>query len=308
MNNENTSQGSGEVRIKSTSNEVLGPVVNWVRSETNETGSYSILRYVDLDGQLQKLDYKHLTEKDPYPLPLPVDREGYCSIEQSAQYWATGHGDWINVQEAINRFAKRAPRRIFDFGCATGRFLRHVHLFGGLETHGSDLAPANVDWVGKYLPEPINVVANTTDPELPYDDNFFDVVTAFSVFSHIDDGANEWLAELSRITHPDGVLYLTIQNQAAWSAVNDRPGSLEHLQKANSVPGNIFVSKDLFDGSMPSERIVFRMSQDNTYNRNVWLTNDYVREHWSQMFDVLMIADNAHTCFQAPVIMRTRNG
>ena len=167
--------------------------------------------------------------------------------------------------------------------------------FSELETYGSDLAPANVNWVRRHLPESLNVVENSTDANLPFDDHFFDVVTAFSVFTHIDIGWEDWLAELVRITNPNGLLYITIQNQAAWDKVVDRPGALEHLMRANNIAGNLHVDADIFNQPMPQERIVFRMSNDNVYNCNVWCTDQFVRDQWSKYADVLAIANNAHT-------------
>ena len=38
------------------------------------------------------------------PIPMPVDREGYCSVEHSSRYWATGYSDWLNVREAVKRY------------------------------------------------------------------------------------------------------------------------------------------------------------------------------------------------------------
>ncbi len=269
-------------------------------------GKPTVLRYVDLDGVAQTLDYRDLIDRDPWPIPMPIDREGYGSVDTSHQFWATGYGDWLNVRAAVQRYAVESKAgRLFDFGCASGRFLRHVLTFSELEPIGCDFAPANVDWVKRHLPDRVQVVLNSVEPKLPFPDNHFDVVTAFSVFTHIDSGDEQWLLELRRIVRPDGLLYVTIQNQAAWDKVIDRPGSLEHMRNANNVAGNLHVGEELFKRPMPSDRIVFRMSNANIYNCNVWLTDEYVRKHWSRHFGILQIAANAHTGFQSVVIMRS---
>ena len=264
----------------------------------------AIHRYVNLEGEPQVLEFRDLAQQDPYPIPLPVDREGYGTIEHSAQHWATGHGDWLNVKSACEQFLDAAPKRLLDFGCATGRFLRHAMIFDNLETHGCDFAPANIEWVHRHLPPEMNVVLNTASPHLSYPDNFFDIVTAFSVFTHIDDGESEWLAELSRIIHPKGIAYITVQNEESWHLVPQRPGMYEHLEKANLVEGNLQVNKELFDSSMPQDRIVFRKSEAKVYNCNVWHSNKFVNENWARRFEILKIAANSHTSFQSVVIMR----
>ncbi|MEM9409817.1 MAG: class I SAM-dependent methyltransferase [Planctomycetota bacterium] len=292
----------GQTREKATDLEtVLPPVSKLIEN------SHSILNYVDLDGRDQKLDYRELAAQDPYPIPMPVDREGYGSVETSNQFWATGYGDWLNVKEAMRRFDVSSENgKLFDFGCASGRFLRHVATFSELESQGCDFAPANVAWVQKYLPDNISVTLNTSRPDLPFGDGEFDVVTAFSVFTHIDQGEEDWLAELTRITKPNGILYLTIQNEAAWEKVNHRPGALEHLSRANLIEGNLKVSNETFDGPMPQDKIVFRMSDQDVYSCNVWHTNEYVLRNWSKHIEVLQIASCGHTGYQSPVIAKPK--
>ncbi len=244
---------SGQVRAKDSAlDNVLPPVGELVSDKP------TILSYVNLDGVEQKLDYRHLTAFDPMPIPMPIDREGYGSVETSAQYWATGHGDWLNVSEAIERHVQLDDQndrrsKLLDFGCATGRFLRHAWAFGSekIESWGCDFAPANVQWTKRYLTPEIRIFLNTDAPHLPFADEYFDVVTAFSVFTHIDLLEDAWLLELRRITHRRGILYLTIQNEAAWKKVTTRPGSLSHLMRANQVPGNIVVNEELFHSPMP---------------------------------------------------------
>lgn len=271
----------------------------------------TVLRYVDLKGAEQELDYRHLTQYDPMPIPMPIDREGYGSVENSPHYWASGHGDWLNVSEAIERYVQlddknNARLQLLDFGCATGRFLRHAWTFGSkkIDTWGCDFAPPNVQWAKKYLSPDIKIFLNTDVPHLPFPDEYFDVVTAFSVFTHIDMLEDAWLLELRRITNHNGILYLTIHNEATWKKVTTRPGSLTRMMRANDVPGNIEVSEELFKGPMPQDRLVLRMSNDNIYNSNVMFTSDYVHKNWSRYFEIMDIADNAHACFQSPVIMR----
>lgn len=135
----------------------------------------------DLDGAEQVIDYGELACADPYPIPVPIDREGYATVDTSHQFWATGYGDWLNVQQALKAHRGDKPSRLFEFGCATGGFLRHVMLFSDLEPTGSDFAPANVEWVKRRLPTDIGIGLNSSKPSLPYPDNHFDVVTAFSV-------------------------------------------------------------------------------------------------------------------------------
>lgn len=268
------------------------------------------IQYTDLDGQLQTIDYRALTEHDPYPIPMPIDREGYGNVEDSPHHWATGQCDWLNVQSAMDRYLPTRPAdqpiRLLDFGCATGRFLRHPALFGGdqIDAWGCDFSPENIQWNKTHLPPTIKTFLNNANPHLPFPDGYFDVITAFSVFTHIDQFEDAWLLELRRITRDDGLLYLTTQNDAMWKIAPTRPSYVKHLAHANKVPSNpVVVTEEMHQQPMPMDRIVFQMSESDVYNCNVWHSDNYLRTHWSRYFDIHHIADTAHGSFQSPVIM-----
>ncbi|MEZ6092707.1 MAG: class I SAM-dependent methyltransferase [Pirellulaceae bacterium] len=265
-----------------------------------ETAKYHTFQYVDLDSNEVTIDFAEPAQADPLPIPMPVDREGYGTVDNSHRYWATGLGDWRNVATAIRQFLpepfveETRPKRLFDFGCATGRFLRHVWLDQEyrLEPWGCDFSPENIAWNKRHLPSDFRILLNHSFPQLPFPDGFFDVVTAFSVFTHIDLFEEAWLLELARITRSDGLLYLTIQNEATWAKVANRPDYIRHIGKAAEFTQDVEFSDDMFNRPMSSERIVFQMSPQRNYNCNVWHSNNYITDNWSRFANVLKIANN----------------
>ena len=265
--------------------------------------------FFDLDGNRTFIQPSEFASKDPYPLPMPVDREGYLKEENSDRYWASGLADWLNVAEAIQRYGNglASTSSILDFGCASGRFLRHAafQTAAPIQVYGCDLAPANIDWMKKHLPSSINKTVNSNDPCLPFKDSSFDIVTAFSVFTHIDKSEESWLLELKRVIKPDGLLYVTIHNEASWNRISYRPATIRQFEHQNSFEENLEVTPEMMSGSMPHERMVFRKDHELVYNCNVWHSNGYVAREWSKHFEILHIADNAHGNFQSPVIMRS---
>lgn len=293
------------VHKKSTNiNEVLPPI-----GELLADLKHTISHYRDLDGQECKLDFKELAASDPNPIPMPVDREGYGTVKSSPYHWATGHCDWLNVQTAIQRHLKpqaNQPIRLLDFGCASGRFLRHASVFGGekYDVWGCDFAVENINWNKRHFPASIKTFLNNASPHLPFPDNYFDVVTAFSVFTHIDHFEDAWLLELRRVTQPGGLLYLTAQNDAMWNIYLESPYLLEHLSRANKIDSNtIHVDEALFQSPMPENRLVFRMSDSEVYNCNVWHSDEYLRANWGRYFNIHDICNQAHNSWQAAVLL-----
>ena len=294
-------------RIKPTQIDKIRPPVS------QSTSKHPLVRwYVDLQGEMQKLEFEDLVGRDAFPIPTPIDREGYLP-DHDHYYWVSGHTDWINIQSAVKEFNIQPQPgnkkiRLLDIGCATGRVLRHVHIFGNdqFEVWGSDLAPANVDWVKRYLPEAIQVSANLSEPPLDYPDNFFDVVTAFSVIPHIGKLERQWLVELNRVTHPDGLLFLTVGNEATWAASAEREHTVEHFVKSNDIAGNSEFSKATFEQPLPQDRLVRRHTTSDIYNCFTWHSNRYMHEQWGDIMQIHRIVDQAHMRYQSVLLARPK--
>ena len=295
-----------QFRTKATDIEnVLPAISTWPREKLRR------YRYTDLEGERVSLNPGDFAHLDPHPLPKPIDREGYATEENSDRYWVSGLADWRNITSAIQRYLGDASMvRLLDFGCASGRVLRHAltqpieTTQAPVEVWGCDLAPANIAWIKKHMPSQLNCRVNSTDPKLPFDDDQFDIVTAFSVFTHIDENETNWLLELKRIVRSGGLLYLTIHNDATWSRAKDRPATIKQIEHQNTFDDNLKIVSEMLSKPMPKERIVFRKNQAEVYNCNVWHSDAYIRREWGQHFEILQIADNAHGNFQTPVIMR----
>lgn len=107
--------------------------------------------------------------------------------------------------------------KALDFGCGYGRITR---LFL------KDLAPGNLFAADTYTKSielfdacfkdcgfPMsNLIHNAPFPSLPFADASIDLITAFSVFSHLrEDAAIAWLTEFARILKPGGIIAMTIR-------------------------------------------------------------------------------------------------
>ena len=103
-------------------------------------------------------------------------------------------------------------QRILDLGCGCGRIVRHLPAMTSAEIHGADYNPRLVRWCTANLKG--RFTRNKLHPPLPYPDAHFDVVYLVSVFTHLRaETQREWLAELRRVTRPDGVILITFHDE-----------------------------------------------------------------------------------------------
>ena len=156
--------------------------------------------------------------RDALPVPAAADRERYFDGDDLA-YWLSGYGDFLLLAE----LAELGGRRVLDFGSSSGRVLRHLHTYAGAEVTGVDIGVQAVAWARHHLPFP--VVQGTVLPTLPFADASFDVIFAGSVFTHIDQGEEAWLAELRRVLKPDGVALVTFHPERLWGEMRDDPAT-----------------------------------------------------------------------------------
>ncbi len=131
------------------------------------------------------LDFKEALERDNGPLPLTKDREGYNGPDHFS-FWAGGLRDarlllGVAVQHGVT------VNDYLDFGCASGRVLRHMALERPeSRATGCDINRLHVEWCNAHLPSNCLVFQNHSIPSLPLPDDSVDVVSAYSVFTHIE--------------------------------------------------------------------------------------------------------------------------
>ena len=110
--------------------------------------------------------------------------------------------------------AQKGPGNILEFGCANARVLR---WFADWAEHGEawgvDIDSDLVLWCHQNLSPPFHFTVSTTQPSLFFEDRFFSLVFATSIFTHIDDLYLSRICELRRITKPGGFVFITIHDE-----------------------------------------------------------------------------------------------
>jgi SAM-dependent methyltransferase len=159
---------------------------------------------------------KGRTESGGTPVPPAQLRVRIAPAQGDLELFLTSgavHADLI--QQLLSDFGSdvliAAP--ILDFGCGCGRIARH---WEGLEVdlHGCDLNPRMVDWCRTNLLFG-RFDVNGLEPPLPYGNDSFGLIYAFSVLTHLPEQMQrEWMREFERVLRPGGFLLVSTQGES----------------------------------------------------------------------------------------------
>ncbi len=227
-------------------------------------------------------------------------RSGLALASQSASFYA-------KLRDGYERHARRplADASVLDFGCGWGRLTRCLLR---------DVAPGRL-----YGCDPVegileicraNGVAATLarsaflPDRLPFDEPF-DLAFAFSVFTHLSEAAHErCLRALHRALRPGGLLVVTVRPPAYLEYCALMHPVLDAL--GADVPAALTAPRYLFvpHAAVPVHPQL-RDGGEIDYGETV-ITFAYMRERWSELFELLevrLLLDDPH---QVMATMRRR--
>jgi SAM-dependent methyltransferase len=273
--------------------EVLPPVSHHVDLEP----------WVKLDDVEMEYPLEKYIEHDKFPLPSKCDREGYHG-DRHYDYWLSGLKDYLSIKQILVRYGTSlgGPAAVLDFGCASGRVLRHFLCHEpGIEIWGTDVNFRHIEWIRKFLGPSPRVFQNSLLPHLPLEDRSMSLVYGLSVFTHIDRFELAWLYEIRRILWPGGIAYLTVHTDHTWSILGPTHMLYYDLIEAKHLE----LSPECFKKPMPGERLVFRWPHGNVYAQNVFLSIEYIHDIWQRCLDVLEVIREGSD-YQDVVVLRKR--
>jgi SAM-dependent methyltransferase len=244
--------------------------------------------------------------------PLPA---GVPPRRLRARVGAPGVEEYVSGGAAAAAQLDRAlaPRRmadfsaVLDFGCGPGRVLQHVAaLDPDGRMVGVDVDAEAIAWASEHV-EDLDFRASRALPRLPVSDEEFDLVYSISVFSHLDEPAQDaWLAELARVLAPGGAALLSTHGPTAFDAFRRQA-----VRTAWCAPG-------AFDRGPLGDREVVSVP----YRRNPWSRGDlpgvgegygltfhgpgYLRERWGAFLEIDRIEPRAVSGWQDLVVARRR--
>jgi len=211
--------------------------------------------------------------------------------EDLAVYWLGGLQTFGEFCGGIERYWEPAEvRRLLDWGCGCGRvtslFLKYLPA---VEVHGCDIDPEAIAWCRANLRSG-HFAATDPGPPTPYPDGYFDVVTAYSVLTHLTQPLQRsWLEEMDRILAPGGLFLGSVHGQFAASFVGD-PEILRDLETRG-------ISDATPDATLSG-------LAPNGYYRCTYQRRNHTVREFSQVLRVLDYVPQGMTNFQDLVILR----
>jgi SAM-dependent methyltransferase len=102
---------------------------------------------------------------------------------------------------------------ILDFGCGCGRVLRHWRALANTKVYATDVDTRAVKWCRENLSF-ADITACHPEPPLSYDSEFFQLMYALSVLTHLSEPSQKaWLREWHRILRPGGILLFSLHGE-----------------------------------------------------------------------------------------------
>ena len=109
-------------------------------------------------------------------------------------------------REILARVPDTRGQRLLDLGCGNGNILKTLNERIHAEYYGLDISEKMIEEAGKKLGKAARLQVGDAE-QLPYKDNFFDVVVCNASFHHYPN-PEKAAAEMGRIIKPGGLLIL----------------------------------------------------------------------------------------------------
>jgi SAM-dependent methyltransferase len=181
-----------------------------------------------------------------YAIP-PTERLAKIQLTPwSREYVEVGARSASTIRSLATAAGIDRGSRVLDFGCGSGRTIRHLKEQGWALT-GCDVDGDAIAWCRSSLPFASFFLSSEWPPvEVP--DGSIDAVIAISVFTHFSpDAQSAWIGELARILRPGGIALVSTMGPGI---IGNFPHATAENLAALREHGSIYVpGKDGFNSN-----------------------------------------------------------
>jgi SAM-dependent methyltransferase len=157
-------------------------------------------------------------------------------------------------------------KRTLDFGCGVGRLMRQfAPETGSAEFWGCDLDRPSIEWLQANLEPPYRFFLSDEEPDLSIEDGSFDLIYAFSVYTHFTDNWAAWMLEHHRILADGGLLLVTFLGEGMSEALIGEEWDDDRTGMNPLLYGN-----------------PWELGGPIAFNSEWW-----IRAHWGRAFEIL---------------------
>lgn len=203
----------------------------------------------------------------------------------------------------------RPDSRVLDFGCGWGRvtrmFLKDVlgdNLYGiDVDLPAIEICRQTMGY-GTYE-------MNQTIPPTTFQSGSFDVICAYSVFSHLSEPVHiRWIEEFSRILTDGGVLVVTTLGRGFLGLCQSFREKERLEQGWQKSAAESFVDSVAALADYDSGRFLFSPKPSDVYGMAL-IPQAYVEKEWTQFLEFHDFIDDPALLPQALIVMqKTRDG
>lgn len=201
--------------------------------------------------------------------------------------------------------------RVLDFGCGFGRMLRFfLKDVAPGNLIGTDVYPMFVD-ICNDLFQSMHFDNNEPYPPLPYPDASFDIIYAYSVFSHLSEPAHlQWLKEFRRIIRPGGLIFLTLRQKKFLKIYNKKIG-VSGLSQYEDMLVRSFGDQNAMLPRYEAGEYIYVASGGggaltNDFYGEAVIPEKYIEKVWTQYFDIIDLFDKLSRLPQALIVLRPK--
>jgi SAM-dependent methyltransferase len=257
---------------------------------SNLLRSLGLMRLTDHVGfYLQKFKNRHINKDFKLRNPtvkLPPDYLLYESFQLHYEKYYQGGFDTARwLIKHLEKHISLNNKRILDWGCGPGRLIRHLPQLTGnkCEYFGTDTNQRSIEWCAQNL-ENIQFNKNPINAQLPYKDDFMDVIYGISILTHLSEQLQyDWSQELLRVLRPGGILFLTTQGDNFKEKLTDTELT-KYLSDQVVIRGNVQVGhrtysafhppgfiRHLFSNAEVAEHIRPDKTKNKSLPQDIWI-------------------------------------